>query len=168
MDLLTKIDTPASALSGGQRRKLSLAIAFMGDPEVVFLDEPTSGMDPYARRFSWEVIRAHRNDGCVIVLTTHFLDEADLLADRVAIMAAGQVAAVGSPLELKAKYGCTVVGPEMDERIPGKVTGRSAARAMRGTAPATRRLARLSAPRGVGCGAAQGRGTPPLLQQAPG
>ena len=106
VDLLTKIDTPASALSGGQRRKLSLAIAFMGDPEVVFLDEPTSGMDPYARRFSWEVIRAHRNDGCVIVLTTHFLDEADLLADRVAIMAAGQIAAVGSPLELKAKYGC--------------------------------------------------------------
>ena len=75
---------------------------------------------------------------------------------------------VGGNAELKAKYGCTVVGPEMDERIPGKVTGRSAARAMRGTAPATRRLARLSAPRGVGCGAAQGRGTPPLLQQAPG
>ena len=108
VDLGAKIDTPASALSGGQRRKLSLAIAFMGDPRVVFLDEPTSGMDPYARRFSWDVIRAHRRDR-VIVLTTHFLDEADLLADRVAIMASGQVAAVGSPLELKAQYGCGYV-----------------------------------------------------------
>ena len=105
VDLSDKIDTPASALSGGQRRKLSLAIAYLGNPSVVFLDEPTSGMDPYARRFCWDLIRKKR-ESRVVVLTTHFLDEADLLADRIAIMAGGKVAAAGTPIELKTSHGC--------------------------------------------------------------
>lgn len=94
----------AHNLSGGQKRKLSVAIAFIGNSRVVFLDEPTSGMDPYSRRFTWNVIRQHR-EGRVIVLTTHFMDEADLLGDRIAIMGDGKLRCVGSPLFLKTKYG---------------------------------------------------------------
>mmetsp|Transcript_18020 Transcript_18020/g.36628 ORF Transcript_18020/g.36628 Transcript_18020/m.36628 type:complete len:1943 (+) Transcript_18020:73-5901(+) len=94
----------ASTLSGGQKRKLSLAIAFLGDSEVVFLDEPTSGMDPYSRRFTWDVIR-RKKSGKVIVLTTHFMDEADLLGDRIAIMSEGSLRCVGSSLFLKKEYG---------------------------------------------------------------
>lgn len=102
--LLEKLDTPTGNLSGGQKRKLSLAIAFVTKPDVVFLDEPTSGMDPYSRRFTWEVIR-RRAATSSIMLTTHFLDEADLLCDRIAIMSAGKLACVGSPLFLKNRYG---------------------------------------------------------------
>ena len=102
--LLEKLDVPTGNLSGGQKRKLSLAIAFVTRPDVVFLDEPTSGMDPYSRRFTWEVIR-RRAATSSIMLTTHFLDEADLLCDRIAIMSAGKLACVGSPLFLKNRYG---------------------------------------------------------------
>ena len=102
--LLEKLDVPTGNLSGGQKRKLSLAIAFITKPNVVFLDEPTSGMDPYSRRFTWEVIRK-RAATSSIMLTTHFLDEADLLCDRIAIMSAGKLACVGSPLFLKNRYG---------------------------------------------------------------
>ncbi|KAJ0400729.1 hypothetical protein ATCC90586_003403 [Pythium insidiosum] len=77
-------------LSGGQKRKLSVAIAFIGDSKLVFLDEPTSGMDPYSRRFTWNLLQRNREDR-VIVLTTHFMDEADILGDRIAIMADGQL-----------------------------------------------------------------------------
>ena len=102
--LSEKLNYPTGKLSGGQKRKLSLAISFIGRPDVVFLDEPTSGMDPYSRRFTWEVIRK-RAARSSILLTTHFLDEADLLCDRVAIMSAGKLACVGSPLFLKNRYG---------------------------------------------------------------
>jgi len=102
--LTEKIDANSSDLSGGMKRKLSLAIAFIGNPAVVFLDEPTSGMDPYSRRFTWDVIR-RRAANCTVLLTTHFLDEADLLCDRVAIMSAGSLACIGSPLFLKSKFG---------------------------------------------------------------
>ncbi|KXZ53111.1 hypothetical protein GPECTOR_7g1001 [Gonium pectorale] len=98
--LSAKLSSAAGELSGGQRRKLSVAIAFMGDPAVVFLDEPTSGMDPYSRRFTWDVIRRHRSSSA-IVLTTHSMEEADLLGDRVLILARGRLAAAGSGLELK-------------------------------------------------------------------
>eukprot|EP01036_Dinobryon_divergens_P035789 gene35789-46440_t len=91
-------------LSGGQKRKLSVAIAFIGDSRVVFLDEPTSGMDPYSRRFTWNVIRQHR-EGRTVVLTTHFMDEADLLGDRIAIMGDGKLRCCGSSLFLKQKFG---------------------------------------------------------------
>jgi len=102
--LTEKIDDRSSDLSGGMKRKLSLAIAFIGSPSVVFLDEPTSGMDPYSRRFTWEVIRK-RAMSCTVLLTTHFLDEADLLCDRVAIMSSGHLSCIGSPLFLKSRFG---------------------------------------------------------------
>ncbi|GKY90545.1 hypothetical protein MPSEU_000028200 [Mayamaea pseudoterrestris] len=91
-------------LSGGMKRKLSLAIAFCGGSKVVVLDEPTSGMDPFARRFCWNVIRQYRQNRCIL-LTTHFMDEADILGDRIAIMAEGQLRCCGSSLFLKKTYG---------------------------------------------------------------
>ncbi|ORX78938.1 P-loop containing nucleoside triphosphate hydrolase protein [Basidiobolus meristosporus CBS 931.73] len=102
--LLEKADSYVQTLSGGQKRKLSVAIAFIGDSKVVFLDEPTSGMDPYSRRSAWDVIN-HNRAGRIIVLTTHFMDEADLLGDRIAIMCYGKLQCVGSSLFLKANYG---------------------------------------------------------------
>ena len=102
--LSEKRNTFSKDLSGGMKRKLSLAIAFCGDSKIVFLDEPTSGMDPFSRRFTWNVIRQNKEDRC-IVLTTHFMDEADLLGDRIGIMAEGGLRCVGSPLFLKKEYG---------------------------------------------------------------
>ena len=102
--LTEKRDAPSRTLSGGQKRKLSVGIAFIGGSRIVFLDEPTSGMDPYSRRFTWNVIKQHR-EGRVIVLTTHFMDEADLLGDRIAIMGDGKLCCCGSSLYLKNKYG---------------------------------------------------------------
>ena len=104
VDLLNKIDEQSKNLSGGMKRKLSLACAFIGNPSIIFLDEPTSGMDPYSRRFIWEVIRKRAQTGKTILLTTHFMDEADLLCDRVAIMSAGSLACVGSPVFLKSRF----------------------------------------------------------------
>ncbi|BDA45751.1 probable ATP-binding cassette sub-family A member 3 [Coccomyxa sp. Obi] len=112
-----KLDSRAEELSGGQRRKLSVAIAFLGNPSIVFLDEPTSGMDPYSRRFTWEVIRQNRA-GRAIVLTTHSMEEADLLADRIAIMAAGCLVAEGTPLDLKARYGVGYTLTLVKQRAP--------------------------------------------------
>ncbi|KAG7395061.1 hypothetical protein PHYBOEH_004258 [Phytophthora boehmeriae] len=102
--LVEKRKVAARDLSGGQKRKLSVALAFMGDSKLVFLDEPTSGMDPYSRRFTWNLLQRNRDDR-VIVLTTHFMDEADILGDRIAIMADGQLCCVGSSLYLKNRYG---------------------------------------------------------------
>jgi ABC-2 type transport system ATP-binding protein len=92
--------TPVKRLSGGQQQRLSLALALVGRPELVFLDEPTSGMDPQARRGTWDLIRSLRADGVTIVLTTHFLDEAEQLADTVIVMDAGRIVGQGSPAEL--------------------------------------------------------------------
>lgn len=80
---------PAGQLSGGQKRKLCLAMAIFGDPKIIFLDEPTSGMDPESRRVIWKIIRELRNEGKCIILTTHHLDEADELSDRIAVMVKG-------------------------------------------------------------------------------
>ena len=102
--LAEKAAAPAGTLSGGQRRKLSLAIAFVGGPSVVYLDEPTTGMDPYSRRFAWNYIRSQTQDR-TIILTTHFLEEADLLSNRIAIMTRGRLACCGSPLFLKSRLG---------------------------------------------------------------
>ena len=95
--------TPYRRLSGGQQQRLSLALALVGRPEVIFLDEPTAGLDPQARRTTWELIRALRADGVTVVLTTHLLDEAERLADAVAVVDAGRVIAEGSPAELTAR-----------------------------------------------------------------
>ncbi|MCC0579233.1 ABC transporter ATP-binding protein [Streptomyces californicus] len=87
-------------LSGGQQQRLSLAMAVVGRPELLFLDEPTAGLDPQARRATWELVRELRADGVSVVLTTHFMDEAEALADDVAIIDAGRVIARGTPEEL--------------------------------------------------------------------
>jgi ABC-2 type transport system ATP-binding protein len=92
----------ARTLSGGQARRLDFALALVGDPELIFLDEPTTGFDPGARRAAWEVIRALRDLGKTVVLTTHYLDEAQTLADRVAILQGGRILAEGPPDALGA------------------------------------------------------------------
>src|SRR5436190_7756426 len=92
-----KADTRAAELSGGQRRRLDLALALVGDPELIFLDEPTTGFDPAARRAAWGVIRALKELGKTVLLTTHYLDEAQSLSDRVAILKDGLIVAQGPP-----------------------------------------------------------------------
>jgi ABC-2 type transport system ATP-binding protein len=95
-----KADSRSNKLSGGQRRRLDLALALVGDPELVFLDEPTTGFDPAARRTAWGVVGALRDLGKTVLLTTHYLDEAQELADRVAIVKDGAIVAQGPPSEL--------------------------------------------------------------------
>ena len=95
-----KADARSRTLSGGQLRRLDFALALVGDPELIFLDEPTTGLDPAARRDAWETVRNLREGGKTILLTTHYLDEAQALADRVAIVKDGRVLAVGPPREL--------------------------------------------------------------------
>ena len=95
-----KRDTRTRSLSGGQRRRLDFALALIGDPELIFLDEPTTGFDPAARRSAWEVVRSLRALGKTVLLTTHYLEEAQALADRVAIIKDGLILAEGSPSEL--------------------------------------------------------------------
>jgi ABC-2 type transport system ATP-binding protein len=92
----------ARTLSGGQQRRLDLALALVGDPELVFLDEPTVGFDPAARRAAWDTVRSLRELGKTVLLTTHYLDEAQALADRVAIIKGGSILAEGPPRELVA------------------------------------------------------------------
>ncbi len=98
--LTEKTGAKVKTLSGGQKRRLDLGIALVGDPELVFLDEPTTGFDPSARRTAWELVRALRSLGKTIVLTTHYLDEAQQLADRVAVIRHGELVRIGSPHEL--------------------------------------------------------------------
>jgi ABC-2 type transport system ATP-binding protein len=95
-----KRDARIKTLSGGQQRRLDLGVALIGDPELVFLDEPTTGFDPAARRSAWELVRALRELGKTIFLTTHYLDEAQQLADRVAVLRDGMIVAEGTPDEL--------------------------------------------------------------------
>jgi ABC-2 type transport system ATP-binding protein len=105
VDLADQSDQRASALSGGQRRRLDVALALIGDPELIFLDEPTTGFDPAARRTAWQTIRSLKGLGKTVLLTTHYLDEAQELADRVAIIKGGQILAEGSPAELGVGAG---------------------------------------------------------------
>jgi ABC-2 type transport system ATP-binding protein len=100
--------TPYRRLSGGQKQRLSLALALVGRPELVFLDEPTAGMDPQARRATWEVIRSLRAGGVTVLLTTHAMDEAEQLADRVAIINRGRLAAIGDLAALRGAADATM------------------------------------------------------------
>lgn len=98
--LREKVRTRARQLSGGQRRRLDVALGIVGRPELVFLDEPTTGFDPQARRSFWELVEGLRADGTTILLTTHYLEEAERLADRVVVVASGRVVAEGTPADL--------------------------------------------------------------------
>ncbi len=96
-------------LSGGQKRRLDLALGLIGDPELIFLDEPTTGFDPQARRAAWDMIRSLRQLGKTVLLTTHYLDEAEQLSDRVAVLREGQIVALGRPSELTGARVATEV-----------------------------------------------------------
>ena len=98
--LEAKADSRIKALSGGQRRRLDVALGVIGDPELLLLDEPTTGFDPAARRQFWDLIRLLAEEGTTILLTTHYLEEAEALADRVAVIAHGRIAALGDPATL--------------------------------------------------------------------
>jgi ABC-2 type transport system ATP-binding protein len=103
VDLTGQADQRATALSGGQRRRLDVALALVGDPELIFLDEPTTGFDPAARRGAWEVIAGLRDLGKTVLLTTHYMEEAERLADRIAVIAAGEIVAQGTPQTLAGR-----------------------------------------------------------------
>jgi ABC-2 type transport system ATP-binding protein len=102
-DLVDAANRPASTYSGGMRRRLDLAMTLVGSPRVIFLDEPTTGLDPRSRRTMWESIRSLVADGVTIFLTTQYLDEADHLADRIAMLDHGRIVAEGTPNELKRR-----------------------------------------------------------------
>jgi ABC-2 type transport system ATP-binding protein len=118
--LQEKADVRTSKLSGGQQRRLDVALALIGDPELLFLDEPTTGFDPSARRQAWEVIAGLRDLGKTVFLTTHYMDEAQALADRVAIISAGRIVATGSPDELGGDRDART---EISFRLPSGVRG---------------------------------------------
>jgi ABC-2 type transport system ATP-binding protein len=112
-----KIDARVGSLSGGQRRRLDLALGIVGRPEVLFLDEPTTGFDPSARRQSWDLIEALGADGTTVLLTTHYLDEAEHLASRVGVLSRGKLVAEGTPDELIDRVSGTVVRFTLPESV---------------------------------------------------
>ena len=130
-----KRDARVKTLSGGQKRRLDLGLALVGDPDLVFLDEPTTGFDPQARRNAWEMVRGLRALGKTILLTTHYLDEAQQLADRVAVLRDGVIVKEGSPAELVAAWQTEiryrengevkVVATEQPTRVLHELTSRA-------------------------------------------
>ena len=136
--LAEKADARVRTLSGGQKRRLDLGLALVGDPELVFLDEPTTGFDPAARRLAWEMIRSLRSLGKTVLLTTHYLDEAEQLADRVAVLREGRIVSTGTPAELTGGSHETEIRYRRDgeeilirtsepTRVLAELTGRAAA-----------------------------------------
>jgi ABC-2 type transport system ATP-binding protein len=136
--LAEKRDERVRTLSGGQLRRLDLALALVGDPELIFLDEPTTGFDPAARRQAWETIRDLRSLGKSILLTTHYMEEAQRLADRVAILAGGEIVGTGSPRELLSGHAAVeirfrrngdevVIDTEEPTRVLHELTGQALA-----------------------------------------
>ena len=105
LQLMEKADSWVGKLSGGQRQRLAVATALVGSPRVLFLDEPTTGLDPQSRRQLWDIIRAFQQTGGTVLLTTHYMDEAERLCDRLAIVDHGQIIAEGSPAELIERLG---------------------------------------------------------------
>jgi ABC-2 type transport system ATP-binding protein len=110
--------TPYRRLSGGQQQRLGLAMAVVGRPELVFVDEPTAGMDPQARRTTWELLEELRGDGVTIVLTTHYMDEAERLADQVHVIDHGRLIASGTPYELTRGTGTSTIRLVVTEPFP--------------------------------------------------
>ena len=117
-ELAEKADARVTSLSGGQQRRVDLALGLVGDPELIFLDEPTTGFDPAARRRSWDLIRNLAAQGRTVLLTTHYLEEAEHLADRVAVLAWGRIAAEGTPARLRADAsGITLIRFRLPEEV---------------------------------------------------
>jgi len=112
-----KVDARVGSLSGGQKRRLDLGLGIVGYPELLFLDEPTTGFDPAARRRSWEMIQGLCSLGTTVVLTTHYLDEAEQLADRVGVMARGTMVAEGTPAELMSASPTTTISFELPDGV---------------------------------------------------
>lgn len=108
LDLADRADVRVRSLSGGELRRLDLACTLLGEPEVVLLDEPTTGLDPESRRRVWDLVAGLRDRGCSVLLTTHHLEEAETLADRVAIMHAGRIVREGTPAQLGADHPSTI------------------------------------------------------------
>src|SRR5947209_17410751 len=111
-----KRNARVKTLSGGQKRRLDLGLGLVGDPEILFLDEPTTGFDPAARRAAWDMIRSLRELGKTVLLTTHYLDEAEQLSDRVAVLREGRIVAIGKPSELTGRR----VATEIRYRLNGR------------------------------------------------
>jgi ABC-2 type transport system ATP-binding protein len=105
VSLEEKLDARVGKLSGGQKQRLAVACALIGDPKLLFMDEPTTGLDPQSRRQLWDIIRSFKDAGRTVLLTTHYMDEAERLCDRVAVVDHGKVIALGSPRELIASLG---------------------------------------------------------------
>jgi len=120
--LTPKTNEQAADLSGGQRRRLDVALALIGDPELIFLDEPTTGFDPSARRAAWDVIAGLRDLGKTVFLTTHYMDEAEYLADRIAVIVAGRIVAEGTPATLGGRDRMTAT---IRFTLPSGVTARN-------------------------------------------
>ena len=116
-----KVDARVGSLSGGQRRRVDLALGIVGRPDLLFLDEPTTGFDPSARRRSWELVEALGADGTTVLLTTHYLDEAEHLADRVGVLMGGRLVAEGGPAELIDRISGTVVSFTRPDGIDASV-----------------------------------------------
>jgi ABC-2 type transport system ATP-binding protein len=130
VEMTEKANAFVGKLSGGQKQRLAVACALVGDPELLFLDEPTTGLDPQSRRQLWEIVRSFKEQGRTILLTTHYMDEAERLCDRVAIVDHGKVVDVASPTELIARLGgenfiefaladAGTIGPDDLLRVPG-------------------------------------------------
>ena len=120
--LTDKADDRTGRLSGGQQRRLDVAVALVGDADLLFLDEPTTGFDPSARRAAWQVIEGLRDLGKTVMLTTHYMDEAQALADRVAVIASGRIIAAGTPDDLGGRRDAEcVISFELPNRDPGAV-----------------------------------------------
>jgi ABC-2 type transport system ATP-binding protein len=115
-----RADQRIKELSGGNRRRLDLAVALVGRPDVVFLDEPTTGLDPISRAALWTEVRRLRHEGTTVLLTTQYLDEADRLADRIGILADGRLAAEGTPAALKRRVGGDVLTVTLDPADAGR------------------------------------------------
>jgi ABC-2 type transport system ATP-binding protein len=135
VELDAKRDQRVTGLSGGQRRRLDLALALIGDPDLLFLDEPTTGFDPHARRQAWAAIRSLCSLGKTVFLTTHYMDEAQALADRVAVMAGGQLVAIGPPAQLAGRDSLPTeirfalpagIGPSQLPELDGQVSANGA------------------------------------------
>jgi ABC-2 type transport system ATP-binding protein len=117
VELEEKADARISTLSGGQQRRIDMALGLVGDPDVVFLDEPTTGFDPAARRRGWSIVERLASQQRAVLLTTHYLDEAETLADRVAVLARGRIVAEGTPAELRSRAGSALIRFAVPDRV---------------------------------------------------